>query len=281
MKFTRYTDVELFKAAAIDILFEDEVQNNLPISIILNSSGYNSDKWLLSTVTDDNGMIVLIAVCTLPYNILLYEPAGYRNENSMVFLSSELRRISFKPPGVLARCDLARRFVDAYNGDKAFTVKSTMVIMKLDNLVEYKKAPGFNRVLTDDDLSFVPAWEHEFSVECNLLTNSPEEYKERIKTRLGKDIHFIWEDGQPVAQAVHGRDTPNSAVISWVYTPPQYRGRGYARSVVGELTKACLNKGKKYCCLFADAANPASRSVYKKLGYYDICTFDEIVFNVI
>ena len=151
--------------------------------------------------------------------------------------------------------------------------------MKLDNLTEYNKAPGFSRVLTEEDLSYVPAWEHEFSIDCNLLTSTPAEYEERIRTRLGKDTHFIWEDGQPVSQAVHGRDTPNSAVISWVYTPPKFRGCGYATSVVGELTKSLLSKGNKFCCLFADAANPISRGVYKRLGYYDVCVFDEIIFD--
>ena len=284
MIFKKYNDVESFKADALDALLEDEVQNNLPISIILNSSNrYNPDSWLLFTVTDERGVIVLVAVCTLPYNILLYEPAGDRIADPMPFFVSELKSAGFKPPGVLSRTDLARRFITAYSGEKGFTEKTRMVVMKLDKLTAYEKAPGSCRMLTEDDLSFAPAWEHEFTVDCKLLPSTLAEHMERIKTRLGKDTHFIWEDrsGQPVSQAVHGRDTPNSAVISWVYTPPQFRGHGYATSVVGELSEACFKKGKKYCCLFADAANPVSRGVYKKLGYYDVCEFDEIVFDTV
>ena len=281
MVFKRYTDVELFKADVLDVLLEDEVQNNLPVSIILNSSKYNSDSWLLSVIKNDRGEIILVAVCTKPYNVLLYEPAEKRHVASMSLLADELRRIGFELPGVLARSDLAQRFKNAYCKGRGCMVKSSMVLMQLDELAEYKKAPGFSRLLSEDDLAYVPSWEHEFSIECKLLTNTPDEYKERIRTRLDKDTHFIWEDGQPVAQAVHGRDTPNCGVISWVYTPPQFRGRGYATSVVGELSESLMNKGKKYCCLFADAANPVSRGVYKKLGYYDVCEFDEIIFDIV
>jgi len=151
--------------------------------------------------------------------------------------------------------------------------------MRLDKLAEYKKAPGFCRMLTEDDLTFTPSWEHAFCVDCHLPEFTFAENEARIRTRLGKDSHFIWEDGQPVAQAVFGRETPNGAVVNWVYTPPMYRGCGYATSVVAELSDTLLKRGKNFCCLFADADNPISRGVYSKLGYYDVCRFDQIKFD--
>jgi hypothetical protein len=153
-----------------------------------------------------------------------------------------------------------------------------MVIMKLEELSEYNKAPGFCRMLCEDDISFTPLWEHAFCVDCSLPTYKLSESEERIKARIGKNIHYMWVDGQPVAQAVFGRNTPNGAAISWVYTPPEYRGRGYATSVVAELTKNILAGGKSFCCLFADAANPASCAVYRKLGFIDVCEVDELKF---
>ena len=128
-------------------------------------------------------------------------------------------------------------------------------------------------------MSFTPSWEQAFCIDCHTPVFTLSENEERIRTRIGKDTHFIWEDGQPVSQAVYGRDTPNGAVVNWVYTPPQYRGHGYATSVVAELSKSLFDRGKLFCCLFADADNPASRSVYRKLGYYDVCEFEEILFD--
>jgi len=284
LEFKRYTDIDLFNADVLDILLEDEVLNNLPVSIVLGSSwrsgDFNIADWLLGAVTDEHGNIVLIAICTKPFNILLNEPAGKPHEGSVEFLASELKRIGFNPPGVLATPGLARRFAGAYCGETGFNQKTTMIIMRLDELAEYKKSPGICRVLTEDDLLFAPSWEHEFCVDCDLPLYTRKENEDRIKTRLGKDTHFIWEDGQPVAQAVHGRNTPNGAVLSWVYTPPQYRGRGYATSVVAEVSKSMFERGKRFCCLFADAANPASCAVYHKLGYYDVCRFEELKFDI-
>jgi hypothetical protein len=288
MKFNRYVDVDLFVADVLDILLVDEARNNLLLGILIDSKRDNAENWLLSTVTGDDGGILLIAVCTMPFNLLLRACEDSVGSGAVQLLVSELRHIGFKPPGVIAERKLARQFADAYcskpgfggSGQSSFNSawKMTMVIMKLEELSGYKKAPGFCRMLCEDDISFTPLWEHAFCVDCSLPTYKLSESEERIRARIGKNIHYIWVDGGPVAQAVLGRNTPNGAAISWVYTPPEYRGRGYATSVVAELTKNILASGKSFCCLFADAANPASCSVYRKLGYIDVCEVDEIKF---
>jgi len=279
MVFKRYDDIESFKEDTLDILLEDEVRNNLPLSIVSASSKYNHDTWLLATVRDDQGSVALIAVCTKPFNILLYEPSGILNKESIGFLSYNLKKTGFIPPGVLAESNLARCFADSFCSDDACKLKMSMIIMKLDKLTDVKKAPGFCRVLTESDLSYTPSWEHAFCVDCDLPTYTYADNYERIKSRIGKDTHYIWENGEPVAQAVFGRETPNGAAVNWVYTPPRFRGQGYATAVVAEVSKMLLERGKKFCFLFADGANPASCAVYHKIGYYDVCMFDEIKFD--
>jgi len=290
MQFHRYFNVDEFKAVVLELLFEDEVVNNLPIGIVsgsnMNNAAFSTADWLLSMVTDDGGDIVLIAICTKPYCLLLYEPKGKKHKDSIEFLISRLESIDFMPPGVFAPFGLGNIFVETYNKLNANTGKSldikmhkTLILMKLEKLAGYKAATGEGRVLTEDDLTYVPFWEQAFCIDCQVPTFTLEENKERIQTRIGKDTHFIWEDGLPVAQAVYGRETPNGAVINWVYTPPLYRGRGYATSVVAAVVKSILRQGKAYCCLFADAMNKTSCNLYRKLGFYDVCEFDEIHFS--
>ena len=55
--------------------------------------------------------------------------------------------------------------------------------------------------------------------------------------------------------------------INSVYTPKEYRQKGYATAVVAELSRTILNSGKKFCTLFTDLANPTSNSIYQKIGY--------------
>ena len=285
LKFRRYFNIDAYKADVLDILLEDEVCNNLPVSIITESNVKKPADRFLAAVTDDSGMVVLTALCVKPFNLLLYEPVRRRQSDCVELLAGELKRIGYEPPGVFAVTKLARRFAEVYNdvanncggSDDRHTV--TMLLMKLDKLAHYKRAPGVCRVLSPDDLSFIPSWEQAFCIDCNIPASTLSENEKRIRTRLGKDIHFIWEDGQPVSQAVYGRDTPNGAVVNWVYTPPEYRGRGYATSVVAELSKSLFDRGKLFCCLFADADNPVSCGLYRKLGYHDVCEFEQISFK--
>lgn len=152
--------------------------------------------------------------------------------------------------------------------------------MRLDKINDIPKATGFCRSLKKDDLFYVPYWEHSFGEECQVEVFDIPTNAKRIKSRLGKDTHYMWEDGHPVSQAVNIRNTPNGGGINCVYTPPHYRGKGYASSVVAELSQSLLERGYKFCYLFADAQNPISCGIYHKLGFYDLCVFDEIGFEL-
>ena len=52
MKFTKYDSIESFGADTLEILLENEVQNNLPISFIRNERGFDTSNWLLVTIKD-------------------------------------------------------------------------------------------------------------------------------------------------------------------------------------------------------------------------------------
>ncbi|MCL2409595.1 MAG: GNAT family N-acetyltransferase [Oscillospiraceae bacterium] len=276
MKLIHYENTEAFAADTLEILLENEVQNNLPISFINNKVADKSN-WFLASVKDSSGEITLVAACTPPFNIVLYETRNKPNDVAVKLLSDELKSLEFTPPGVLAEQGLARRFAEVHSN--SFHLHVSMNIMRLDKVTDIPKAPGFCRPLREDDLVYVPYWERAFSEECDVETYDIPTNVERAKMRLGNDTHYIWEDGHPVSQAAHGRSTKNGAVVNAVYTPPHYRGKGYASSVVAELSRILLERGNKFCCLFADANNPISCGIYRKIGYYDLCVFDEIKFE--
>lgn len=90
MIFTHYTKLADFGADTLDILLESEVQNNLPISFINNEHDYDTSNWLLASVKDDNGSVVLTAACTPPFNIVLYETGNKSYGAAVELLSDEL-----------------------------------------------------------------------------------------------------------------------------------------------------------------------------------------------
>jgi len=60
-----------------------------------------------------------------------------------------------------------------------------------------------------------------------------------------------------------------------VYTPPEFRGRGYASALVAALSQAMLDAGYHFCTLFTDLANPTSNHIYQAIGYQPVCDTDE------
>jgi hypothetical protein len=90
MIFTRYDDTGSFATDTLEIMLEHEVQNNLPISFIGDETAAKSD-WLLASVKDPNGGVVLVAACTPPFNIVLFETGNRRNDDAVRLLSDELR----------------------------------------------------------------------------------------------------------------------------------------------------------------------------------------------
>jgi hypothetical protein len=168
MKIQFYKDTDSFAADALDILLENEVQNNFPISFMSNKTDEVS-KWLMATIKDDSGGVVLTAACTPPFNIILYETRNIPNYNALNLLVQELPATGFTLPGVLAEQGLANRFAEAYARGN-FQRKVSMSVMRLDKISEFAKSSGTCRLATENDLFFLPYWSLHFGLELNLPT---------------------------------------------------------------------------------------------------------------
>src|SRR5438552_10624203 len=60
---------------------------------------------------------------------------------------------------------------------------------------------------------------------------------------------------------------PDIVQIGGVWTPPEFRGRGYARAVVAGSLLAARKQGVARAVLFADPANERARRAYQFLGF--------------
>ena len=90
----------------------------------------------------------------------------------------------------------------------------------------------------------------------------------------------LWADeGTPVSFAGYGGPTPNGIRVGPVYTPPELRRRGYASALTAALTRTLLDRGRKFCFLFTDLANPTSNSIYQRIGYRPVSDADQWVFG--
>src|SRR6185369_491689 len=90
----------------------------------------------------------------------------------------------------------------------------------------------------------------------------------------------LWEDdGRPVSLSGWGGPTPNGIRIGPVYTPPEHRGRGYATALVAGLSQALLDRGRRFCFLYTDLANPTSNAIYERIGYVKVAESAMVAFE--
>lgn len=60
-----------------------------------------------------------------------------------------------------------------------------------------------------------------------------------------------------------------------MYTPPEYRRRGYGSACVAALSAELLAAGRPSCYLYADLANPISNSIYQRIGYRAVADVED------
>ena len=92
--------------------------------------------------------------------------------------------------------------------------------------------------------------------------------KDKITERI-KEYRVIRKDNKIIAMAKYRESTPTDISISHVYTRKEYRGKGYARQVVGTILNEIIDSGFT-ATLNVDQKNPISYHIYTSLGFKKI-----------
>jgi uncharacterized protein len=148
------------------------------------------------------------------------------------------------------------------------------LLFRLDMVNSVPMTPGKLRSATMADKELVMKWSRAFSVDVEGGATRNMGMANLLPV-IEAGWAFFWElDGNPVSMAMQGAPTYKGMSVHHVYTPPEYRGKGYATSCVAELSRGILKSGKEFCILSTDLANPTSNSIYQKIGYKPVC--DEV-----
>ena len=103
--------------------------------------------------------------------------------------------------------------------------------------------------------------------------------EEKARELLAKRRYYgLFEEGELVSIACAFLRMPEVWPIGSVYTHPDYRGRGYAKTVTSAITRDALTSGAK-ALLHVAEDNISAIHVYKALGYKTISKKPWIFFN--
>lgn len=218
---------------------------------------------------EQNGQAVLLFGHTAPWSLCLNAPkeAEALAVQAAAELAYYLKARHIPIAGVNARGSLCQAFMRAYGG--SFIQRSAMDIMVLTQLREFPAIPGRVRPAEERDVETIIQWKHAFYREALHEEAEPEAVRRNLQERIEKGAIRVLElpGGELASMAHTSRETERGISISGVYTPPEYRGRGYCQATVGTLCRELLAGGKSYCTLFVDKRNPISNRVYRKIGF--------------
>jgi len=280
VRFKIYTDVQEFYHDTYDLFMRHEAQNLILLgNLIIGHEGKDKtdwrdpEKWLMATVSDAHG-IKLTALMTPPHNITLYATDNAVDSRALDCLAEALQ--DHPIPGVMTEKALAEDFAQKYTARKGLTFRTTMGqrIYELRAVNPAVRQFGTLRLFDERDLHFLPYWleafraAHTYGNTEMSIPQDMESYRYRLST---KKLYVLEDDGVPVSMAGYTREMQTAIGVAFVYTPPYFRGRGYASSCVAQLSQRALDNGFTKCVLYTDLANPTSNSIYQKIGYKPIC----------
>ena len=135
---------------------------------------------------------------------------------------------------------------------------------------------GATRPATQGDAEVLQAWYAAFHDEAVPLDPAPS--PDAGARAVERGTAWLWVDcavperGGIVACASFGRDLGEYLSVGPVYTPPEFRGRGYAINLVAAMSTWAVTQACHGCTLFTDLANPTSNAIYERIGYRRVGT---------
>jgi hypothetical protein len=269
----RYGDKSSFLGSALPFLEIDEAVNGLMIGL---ASG-PTPALFMAEVTH-GGKTVAAAFLRDRNLILTHTP-----EAALRLVAEELLESGVDVPGAVGPLTTADAFAALWAELRGCVPQIAMNarIYKLTEVIVPTSVPGAKRMAALQDVDLLLDWMTGFHYEA--VPREPftaEGMRTSIENKIALEYFFLWEfEGRPVSVAALARPTAHTFTINSVYTPPEFRGQGFASALVAQLSQAVLDGGKDCCVLYTDLANPTSNSIYQRIGYRPLCDSHHYVFR--
>jgi predicted GNAT family acetyltransferase len=250
--------------SARDWLSSKERENNLILSSLSSALVEQASAlgWQVSTAEGSQ----LVLFWTPPHFLQLSQGAPDAANYAARVIEADL-------PGVAGPARLADTFAERWSTRLG---RQTILHMKMTfytaDRVEKSPLPiGSMRQATTEDL--VQLLPHAVAAARDMNLPAQEQLASEVEKRLRLDIaqgkQFIWVDDSSVRALASFTDgfSGRGARIRGVYTPSEFRRRGYGTAIAGTLAEKLLASGQNWVGLFADNANVTSTGMYRRLGF--------------
>jgi uncharacterized protein len=259
----RYPTAAEFLAAAGDWLARAEAENNLVFSVarLLLAPGHPFHEPFYLAAVKQGAAVVGCALCAPPDSLDLTDlPSG-----AVRALVDSVARLHPRLPAVggpqASALEFARAWVRECGG--AWQVRHSWRLFRLERVRTPRKTRGELRLAEQRDWPQLERWAPHYAQELRTVVDVTAVFARW----LARGSLFVWDDdGAKCAVGLAGH-TPNGARVSAVYTPPEFRSRGYASNAVAGVARRALDGGVRFCVLFADREAPTPARIYRSVGF--------------
>ena len=215
----------------------------------------------------EEGETQLVAVQMPPHNLVLSRAAG----DDIGFMATLMAEKNPSFPAIVGPSDVAAAFAAEWTkltGQKTIEYMD-QISYSLKTVHFPPPVEGSFRLAHEGEAPLLAGWMQAFARDslpkAEHLTEA--EALQKTQDRIAQGSLAVWDVGGTAVSQAGVSGTDSVARVSLVYTPPEMRGKGYASAVVARLSQQLLDQGRAMCCLYADARNPVSNSIYRKIGY--------------
>jgi len=278
--------VEEFIALTTVFRATDPLRTNVIGSVSLAVAGgdrsYDDYRWWI--VRDDGGDVVGIAMRTAPFNMQI-SPMSLDAARE---LGRSVGEFDDDLPGVVGSDDVVRALLEGYAASKspgatrAFAEDRRDLLYELEDLVT-PDAEGFARPAREDEIEPLSRMMSEFMREVELAPITDAEARDAAMRHITRLSLYCWDvNGSIASIAGHAPVVTTGSIvigrIGPVYTPSEFRRRGFGSAVTAHVTRELLERGARVM-LYTDAANPTSNGIYQAIGYRLIDELVEVRFE--
>lgn len=281
MHIQSYVEPSEFLERAEPLLMENEVLNNLPLGITYRlvqsikhtaKDAYHVGPLPFMAIVSDGEQDILTLLKTSAHLIVYISDKVQNNDVRIHAVSMAIDHILHQEvihvPSIIALRETAHLFAEKWQEvtGQSYEVQMDQRIYACRKVQDMKLSPGIFRAAELRDIPMLGQWIYDFAAEA-MEAISMKKAIDMAQHGTEQSAIYLWDDGEPVSMAQQTRPTLHGAVVNLVYTPLQYRNRGYAASCVSTLTRNMLRGPYEFASLYTDMSNPISNHIYMKVGY--------------
>jgi predicted GNAT family acetyltransferase len=274
IKIKSFADVKAFQSHVQPMLLRRECENCIFLGVIQRMTegkspirgGGETVPLLLSVERD--GEVIAVALQTPPHAMNV-SWIGRDEAGALANYLGEIHWPRTELSGPSPAIELLASSLGRYE------VIRQLRVFQLDKVISPKPIPGRMRRVREDEAELLGAWIDQFDRD---IGEHPGDGLKTAQFLIAEGRPHFWDDGIPRAVASFSGPTPHGIRVNLVFTPPGFRGRGFASNLVATLSQKLLDEGRKFCFLFTDQANPTSNSIYQKLGYQPVADYSHLRF---